>query len=177
MKSRTPLFAALVLSVFVPAIAARAADSSSQAQSSSSNAAAQADSPKKACELLAQAAQKGDYTTARTLMMKPMRGAGPEGGRRMHKRDMDGAHMKQRFEEMRNEHMDQLKDLKCSSEQTAGNHAIVTAETQGDKRLIPFVKEGSSWKFDPHTYMSFYHEDIMKYEDMKKSQPEKKQQG
>lgn len=34
--------------------------------------------------------------------------------------------------------------------------AIVETVTQSDKRLIPFVKVASAWKFDSETYRIFY---------------------
>lgn len=59
--------------------------------------------------------------------------------------------------QMHRQQMTQIKDLEsCGSQHIADNHAVVEAQSRGQKRLIPFVKEEGQWKFDGSTYMSFY---------------------
>jgi hypothetical protein len=52
--------------------------------------------------------------------------------------------------------MERLQDLSCANEVIAQDHAMVESLSQGEKRLIPFVKTNEGWKFDMRTYRSFY---------------------
>jgi hypothetical protein len=57
---------------------------------------------------------------------------------------------------MDHNYMERLKDLTCTKENIAGDHAVVEAKSEGQERLIPFVKMQDGWKFDERTYHSFY---------------------
>jgi hypothetical protein len=122
----------------------------------------QATSPKEACEKIVEAGKKGDFN-----LVKQYTAGGMEHHQKDGQTDKKMENMSEKskkdFEQMRQAHMDELKDLKCSSEQTVENHAFVTAETKDGKRLIPFVKEGEGWKFDPRTYMSFYRKSMKEH--------------
>ncbi len=63
---------------------------------------------------------------------------------------------KKGFNEMHEEHLAELKDLECLREMVSEDHAVVEAESEGNKRLIPFVNTDTGWKFDSGAYMAFY---------------------
>ena len=60
------------------------------------------------------------------------------------------------FNKMHEKHMGELKDLKCLREMVADDRAVVEAESEGGKRLIPFVQTSTGWKFDSGAYMALY---------------------
>jgi hypothetical protein len=53
-----------------------------------------------------------------------------------------------------------LSGAHCASETIAGSHAVVVTKSGHQERLIPFVKQGGIWKFDPQSYNSLYRMDI-----------------
>jgi hypothetical protein len=135
---------ALTCALALPALAPAYGDETAAQQTTGT---VTATSAKEACDKLAEAGKNGDFNTVQQLTMSM-----PHMKEHMKK----SGTAKKDFEKMRKDHMDQLKELKCSSEQVVEDHAFVTAEAKEGKRLIPFVKEGESWKFDARTYMSFY---------------------
>jgi hypothetical protein len=64
---------------------------------------------------------------------------------------------------MRPQQLERLKDLRCKDEQVAEDHATVLAETEGEKRLIPFVREENGWRFDIRSYASLYRDSIARH--------------
>ncbi len=139
---KSPIVFAICL-LAVPASISLAADTTS------GNAA----SPKTACDQIVAAAKKDDFKTVESLTANwgmPHHGAGETAGMNPKKMESDvkSAHQ---------HHLSQLKDLSCGDEHVAGDHAVVEASSQGQKRLIPFVQVNGQWKFDARTYMSFYH--------------------
>ncbi len=60
------------------------------------------------------------------------------------------------FAKMGSKYFEKMQDLTCGTEIMAQDHAIIESESQGQKRLIPFVKKADGWKFDLKTYHSFY---------------------
>lgn len=63
---------------------------------------------------------------------------------------------KKGFNEMHEDHLAELKDLKCLREMVSEDRAVVEAASEGNKRLIPFVNTDKGWKFDSGAYMAFY---------------------
>ena len=49
-----------------------------------------------------------------------------------------------------------FESLSCGQSLVAGDRAVIETATDTDKRLIPFVKVGETWKFDAQTYRVFY---------------------
>lgn len=111
-----------------------------------------ATSAKDACKIIVEAAKKDDFETVRLYTTPTGRG---EGERRKE--------AERRFHRMHRDQLAKLKDLSCGSEHRADAHAVVEAESEGRKRLVPFVEEKGGWKFDLRTYLSFYRQDMMKY--------------
>jgi len=70
----------------------------------------------------------------------------------------EGKHKKgkMKFGKMGTEYMAKIKTITCGSEDIAGEHAYVSAQSEGAKRFIPFVNVEGTWKFDAKTYMSMY---------------------
>ncbi len=66
---------------------------------------------------------------------------------------------KTEFAKMGSKYFEKMQDLTCGTEIVAQDHAIIESESQGQKRLIPFVKKTDGWKFDLQTYHSFYEGD------------------
>ena len=66
---------------------------------------------------------------------------------------------KTEFAKMGSKYFEKMQDLSCGTEIVAQDHAIIESESQGQKRLIPFVKKTDGWKFDLQTYHSFYEGD------------------
>lgn len=121
-------------------------------------------SPKQVCENLAKAATENNYkafTEWTTMGAGPMmgmhHGKGMMGGKGMKKGDWGmGAPTPEAFEKMHKEQMAKLKALGCKDEKIAGDHAWVEATSNNEVRLVPFIKQDGQWKFDMHTYRSFY---------------------
>lgn len=121
-------------------------------------AGASADSPKAVCDQLARAARKDDFqafqalSTGWTSQMASGHGASspPQGGATTPGKAESELHS------VHQSHLGQLKDLRCDAEHIADDHAVVEAESQGRKRLIPFIEVKGHWKFDARTYLSFY---------------------
>jgi len=97
-------------------------------------------SPGDVCKQLVEAAKKDDFDAVK----------------KMSKGEPHGKQAKGHFHKMHGEYMERLKNIGCGSDLVADDHAVVEAQTEGKKRLIPFVKEESGWKFDAMTYMTFY---------------------
>ncbi len=75
--------------------------------------------------------------------------------------DMSAHHKKMKMnkadhKKMSSQYFEKMQDLTCGKEIVAQDHAIIESESNGQKRLIPFIKKGDSWKFDVKTYHSFY---------------------
>ncbi len=75
--------------------------------------------------------------------------------------DMSAHHKKMKMnkadhKKMSSQYFEKMQDLTCGKEIVAQDHAIVESESNGQKRLIPFIKKGDGWKFDQKTYHSFY---------------------
>lgn len=118
-------------------------------------------SPSKACNSLVQAAKLGDFESFKSAsvgwdMMYRHKG---EAAGKVGKKDME-AKMEKDFHKMNREHMSKLKDLSCGTEHIVQNRAMVEAETQGEKRLIPFIQRDGKWMFDAQTYTSFYRDSM-----------------
>ncbi|MEY4615412.1 MAG: hypothetical protein RJB66_372 [Pseudomonadota bacterium] len=60
------------------------------------------------------------------------------------------------FHKMHEKEIERLKDLTCKEEKIVGDHAWVEAVSKNESRLVPFKMQDGSWKFDMHTYHSFY---------------------
>ena len=60
------------------------------------------------------------------------------------------------FARMSRRFFENVPDLTCGTELIAQDRAIVESESQGKKRLIPFIKTDEGWMFDLQTYRSFY---------------------
>ena len=101
---------------------------------------ATATTPTAVCQAIVESAKNKDFEGMKKWMT-------PMGSPRGHK---------EAFNKMGAEHFEMIKDLNCGNELLADNHAIVMSEAQGKKRLIPFIKQNDAWKFDTHTYHSFY---------------------
>jgi hypothetical protein len=111
--------------------------------------------PKETCEALVSAAQTKNFETFAKLSLM---------GRPGMKHEMMAGHeanMKKGFEKMHGEEIEKLKGLTCGTEHVADTRAFVESESEGKTRFVPFVKEGNTWKFDTHTYMSFYEPGMM----------------
>lgn len=63
---------------------------------------------------------------------------------------------KMKFGKMGANYMTKIKGITCQSEDVAGEHAYVSAQSEGTKRFIPFINVGGAWKFDAKTYMTMY---------------------
>lgn len=114
------------------------------------HAGSSAGSPKAVCNELVVAAKKDDFQAFRDLSLNWETHETEKAEKRRSKKEeseVRSAHQS---------HLSQLKDLSCGAEHIAGDHAMVEAESQGQKRLIPFVQVKGQWKFDAWTYMSFY---------------------
>ena len=75
-----------------------------------------------------------------------------------HHHHMHGMPSEEGFHKMHEKELSRLKDITCKDEKIAGDRAWVEAVSQNEARLIPFKKKDGQWKFDMHTYHSFYHE-------------------
>lgn len=102
----------------------------------------QAGTPMQACKSIVEHAVNKDFQAVKAMSLRP----------EMPRKKMD----KQGFNKMHDTQMASLKDLSCLREMIADDHAVVETESQGSKRLIPFVKQDQTWKFDPGAYMAFY---------------------
>lgn len=109
---------------------------------------ATASTPTAVCQAIVDSAKNKDFEG----MKKWMTEMGPHHG--MQTGSKKG--QKEAFLKMESEHFDTIKDLTCGTELLANDHAVVMSESKGEKRLIPFIKQNNSWKFDVHTYHSFY---------------------
>jgi hypothetical protein len=123
-------------------------------------------SPKEVCNTLVDAAKKDDFNTVKqwTLwgghgMRHDKQQAGTSDAASA-KTPAKGGKMEAEFHKMHDQDMAALKDMSCGSETLAGDHAMVQAESKGQKRLIPFAQRDGRWMFDARTYMSFYREDM-----------------
>lgn len=105
--------------------------------------------PTQVCSQLVEAAKGDNYEMVQNLTMTHGKKKADKGMK---------AH-KAKFEKMQKTYMAKLKEMTCGTEQVAGDHAVVTATAGEEKRLIPFVQAEGQWKFDMHTYRSFYHMD------------------
>ena len=101
-------------------------------------AAVNAATPKEVCDSLAKAAQEDNFKAFAQLSV----GHASKGEKSFHS--------------MHKDKMTALKGLTCGTETVAGTHAIVETAGPTEKRLIPFVEEGGTWKFDVATYRTFY---------------------
>lgn len=111
--------------------------------------------PTAVCQAIVESAKNKDFEG----MKKWMTAMGPHHGHDgMAIEKMKGE--KEAFNKMGAEHFEMIKDLTCGNELLADNHAIVMSEAQGKKRLIPFIKQNDAWKFDTHTYHSFYADEM-----------------
>ncbi len=106
-------------------------------------------SPKEVCSAMVDALKKEDYKLIQQFTYHPGSLA-------------QGKSLQQAGKAMKNspEYLKGIKDLSCEDEHVAGTRAVVEATSQGDKRLIPFVKTSGRWKFDVKTYQSFYPSDM-----------------
>lgn len=95
------------------------------------------------CKVIVQTAIDKDYEGIKNLSLMPA-----------HAKDKKLS--KKGFNKMHDDYMTELKDLNCLREMTSDDHAVVEAESDGKKRLIPFVKTTEGWKFDSGAYMAFY---------------------
>jgi hypothetical protein len=121
------------------------------AEATSTATTADTTTPKGTCEALVAAAQKNNFEAFTTLSMPSMMGKG------MGHEKMAAGHPKAaNFEKMHKDQLEKLKTLTCGTEHVADTRAFVETESAGKTRYVPFVKDGSTWKFDTHTYMSFY---------------------
>lgn len=119
---------------------------SSSAASTSMNGAA-AGSPLQTCNQLVEAAKANNYEQASELMVMPQR---KKAAARV------GKSPQKKFAKMHQDYLTEIQNISCTEEQVAGDHAIVTATSQDEQRLIPFVQQEGSWKFDMKTYRAFY---------------------
>ncbi|MEQ1666375.1 MAG: hypothetical protein ABL927_13475 [Bdellovibrionales bacterium] len=108
--------------------------------------------PKATCEALVAAAQQSNFEAFANLSLM----GGP--GMKMKHMKMAGHNpkMKGAFEKMHKDQLEKLKNLTCGTEHIADTRAFVETTSEGKMRYVPFVKEDTGWKFDTHTYMSFY---------------------
>lgn len=104
-----------------------------------------AQTPTQACSKLIDAAKTDNFDAVAGMMLTPD----------YKKKDTRKKH-KAKFEKMHDEYLSDIRNMTCTNEQIAGDHAVVTAETKEDKRLIPFVQSQGQWKFDMRTYRAFY---------------------
>ena len=147
--------------------------------------------PKQACEALAKAAAEDNFTAfAEGTAMPPMIHEGMAGHDKscpmmdhkdkkctkkncpMHKEEgkhampgmhgMHGMPTAEDFHKMHEKEMERLKTLTCKDEKIAGDHAWVEAISQNETRLVPFKLVDGKWKFDMHTYHSFYQPQLTK---------------
>lgn len=102
------------------------------------------DGPSEVCKKLVEAAKKDDFDAVTKLSLGEPHGPKAKG----------------KFHDMHDKYLGKLKDTNCGSDLTADDHAVVQADSEGKKRLIPFVKSADGWKFDAHTYMAFYMGDM-----------------
>lgn len=140
---------ALSLMIAVPSFA----DDTAGAKSAASTP-----SPKATCAQLAEAAKKDDFPAIQALTTDWAPPGGHPGEMAAPNPSKSGPSQKSpaAIHAMHEHHLSQLKDLTCGSEHVAGDHAVVEAESLGQKRLIPFIQVNGQWKFDARTYMSFY---------------------
>ena len=101
-------------------------------------------SPASACKTLAESAKAKDYQAVMNLT-DGLPAPGKVKGKQ-----------KQGFDKMHTQYLDKLQDLNCGQEMIAQDRAVVQADSQGQKRLVPFVRTNEGWKFDIRTYRSFY---------------------
>jgi hypothetical protein len=120
----------------------------------------EAKTPKDVCNRLIEAAKKDDFSAADqyTLWNRDRMSSDQQAGTMGSSKKSMKNKMEKGFHKVHREHLSMLKNLTCGSETLAGDHAFVETDSQQGKRLIPFVQQGGQWKFDAHTYMSFYPE-------------------
>ena len=99
--------------------------------------------PMEVCKAIVDSAKNKDYESIRKMStgMKP---------------DRPNATKNKRFAEMEQKFYTHFETLTCGQSLVTDQHAVIETDTQTDKRLIPFVKVGSTWKFDSETYRVFY---------------------
>lgn len=112
-----------------------------------------AQTPTQVCSQLVAAAKANQFEKAQSLMHMPEHGMKNAAGSRSQKMQKAG------FDKMHSTYFSAIKDMTCASESIAGMHAVVTASSQNEKRLIPFVQDKGDWKFDMKAYRAIYSEE------------------
>lgn len=100
--------------------------------------------PAQVCKSIAENAKAKNFEGVQKLT------AGMPGHAKAEKKQKKG------FDKMAEQYMERLQDLNCGQEVIAKDHAMVEADSKGEKRLIPFIQTEDGWKFDASTYRSFY---------------------
>lgn len=103
--------------------------------------------PREACQQMVDAAKANQYDRVAQMM------ASEPSMKRMKMKS------EKRFDRMHTKYMSEIQNMSCGSEQLAGTHAMVTAETGSERRLIPFIQSEGQWKFDMKTYKAFYRDE------------------
>lgn len=109
------------------------------------SATAAATSPTQACNRIVEAAKSNNFDQVAGLMAMPD-----------HKKEKMDKKTRAKFDSMHSEYMSDIQKMTCGDEQVAGDRAMVTAQTDQEKRLIPFIQKEGQWKFDMKTYRAFY---------------------
>lgn len=144
-----------------------AIDSSHRAGAESGRAVT-ADSPKKVCNAMIEAAKKEDFKSIQLWTLRPnllsshlhqMAGTAAQGPASAAK-PSGSPQAADRGHVLSKAAYDLIKELSCGSEHIAGNRAVVEAEAKGQKRLIPFAQKDGKWLFDVRTYQSFYRDEM-----------------
>lgn len=99
--------------------------------------------PLEVCKAIVESAKNKDYESIRQLStgMNPNRPSSAKN---------------KKFAEMEEKFFSHFESLTCGQALVTSDHAVVETATQSEKRLIPFVKIASAWKFDSETYRIFY---------------------
>ena len=106
-------------------------------------AATAASTPMEVCKAIVDSAKNKNYEGIRQ-MSTGMRPAGPSA-----KKNKQFAAMEEKF-------YSHFESLTCGQSLVTNERAVIETDTKDDKRLIPFVKVGETWKFDAETYRVFY---------------------
>ncbi|MFN8792482.1 MAG: hypothetical protein ACK5Y2_13590 [Bdellovibrionales bacterium] len=109
--------------------------------------ASSAATPREACQQMVDAAKANRYDRVAQMI------APDASTKKMKMKSEKG------FDRMNTKYMSEIQNMSCGTEQLAGAHAMVTAETGTERRLIPFIQSEGQWKFDMKTYKAFYRHD------------------
>lgn len=137
----------LSLSVMLAAFAVQAQTGATKTTTTTTTTTSgSASSPSQACSQLIEATKANNFDKVAEMMAMPR-----------HKNEkMPNKKAEAKFDDMHKKYLSEIQNMTCSTEQIAGDHATVIAETQNERRLIPFVQTDGQWKFDMHTYRALY---------------------